>query len=42
MIDTVCRDCGSQMKEMRTQEIVGTVYHYLRCEKCRKEVARRE
>jgi hypothetical protein len=30
------------MKEIKKEEIAGTVYHYMVCEKCKKEVARRE
>jgi hypothetical protein len=30
------------MKEIRKEEIAGTVYHYMKCDRCKKEFARRE
>ncbi len=41
-VDKKCKDCGSEMKEIRKEEVAGTIYHYMKCEKCNKEVARRE
>ncbi|MBD3164715.1 hypothetical protein GF323_05950 [Candidatus Woesearchaeota archaeon] len=41
-LERACKQCNAEMKEIKTQEVAGTVYHCLRCENCKKEVARRE
>ena len=40
--DATCKYCGAKMKEMRTEEVAGSIYHYMKCESCKKEIARRE
>ncbi|MBR9700092.1 hypothetical protein GOV09_06550 [Candidatus Woesearchaeota archaeon] len=41
-VNKICKDCGARMKELRHEEIAGTVYHHMKCDECKKEVARRE
>ena len=41
-MEKTCRSCGGLMQEIRRETVNQTEYVYLRCEKCRKGIARRE
>ena len=40
--DKKCKYCGALTEEIKKSEVAGTIYHYLKCPKCKKEIARRE
>ena len=40
--DKICKNCNKEMKEIKKEVIAETTYHYLKCDKCKSEVARRE
>jgi len=40
--DTTCQGCGGAMRVLRREQIADTAYTFMRCESCKREIARRE
>ena len=38
--DNICKKCGQEMEFLRQETIAGTKYKFLKCGKCKKQIAR--
>ena len=40
--DNICKNCNKEMELLRQEEIAGTTYNFLKCDKCKRQIARPE